>query len=98
MSKQPGAEAAHAEERLEITNELGMHARAATRFVQTANRFKSQITVEKDGQAVNGKSIMGVLMLVAAKGTFIKVRATGDDAAAAIEAIGKLVRDKFGEE
>lgn len=98
MSKQPGADAPVVEERLEITNELGMHARAATRFVQTANRFKSQITVEKDGQMVNGKSIMGVLMLVAAKGTFINVRAAGEDAAGAIEAIGKLVRDKFGEE
>ena len=87
-----------AEETFEIVNELGMHARAATKFVQTANRFKSEIAVEKDGQVVNGKSIMGVLMLVASKGTYIKVRATGDDADPAVEALGKLVKDKFGEE
>lgn len=84
--------------RLQIQNELGMHARAATKFVQTANHYKSHVTVEKDGQAVNGKSIMGVLMLVAAKGTWILVRCEGDDAAQALQALAQLVRDKFGEE
>ena len=59
-----------------------MHARAATKFVQTANKFKCEVKVEKDGQSVNGKSIMGVLMLVAAKGTSISVRCAGDDAEA----------------
>jgi phosphocarrier protein len=87
-----------AEEKLEIQNELGMHARAATKFVQTANKYKSQISVEKDGQTVNGKSIMGVLMLVAAKGTWITVRAEGDDAKDALAALAQLVRDKFGED
>ncbi len=87
-----------AEERLQITNVLGMHARAATKFVQAANKFKSNVSVEKDGQSVNGKSIMGVLMLVAAKGTFITVRCEGPDAEAALGTIGKLVRDKFGED
>ncbi len=86
------------EARLQIVNELGMHARAATKFVQTANRFQSGVTVEKDGQAVNGKSIMGVLMLVAAKGTFITVRCEGGDAPAALQALSGLVQDKFGEE
>ena len=86
------------EQTLEIVNELGMHARAATKFVQTANRYKSEITVEKDGQVVNGKSIMGVLMLVASKGTRIKVRAVGDDGEAALGALSQLVRDKFGED
>ncbi len=86
------------EQTLEIENELGMHARAATKFVQTANRFKSEVTVEKDGQKVNGKSIMGVLMLVASKGTFIKVECTGEDAEAALAALTTLVKDKFGEE
>ena len=66
-----------AEATLEIRNRLGMHARAATKFVQTANRFKCEVMVEKDGQTVNGKSIMGVLMLVAAKGTFIRVMTSG---------------------
>ena len=87
-----------AEETFEIVNELGMHARAATKFVQTANRFKCEVTVEKDGQSVNGKSIMGVLMLVAAKGTRITVRCNGPDAAEALAQLSQLVRDKFGEE
>jgi phosphocarrier protein len=87
-----------AEERLQITNELGMHARAATKFVQTANKFGAAVTVEKDGQQVNGKSIMGVLMLVAAKGTWITVRCHGDDAQAALGALAALVKDKFGED
>ena len=84
--------------RLQIQNELGMHARAATKFVQTANKFASEVSVEKDGQEVNGKSIMGVLMLVASKGTFISVTCKGDDAAPALEALGALVKGKFGEE
>jgi phosphocarrier protein len=87
-----------AEETFEIVNELGMHARAATKFVQAANKFQSDVTVEKDGQVVNGKSIMGVLMLVASKGTSIKVRATGDDARELLATLGQLIRDKFGEE
>ena len=87
-----------AEADFEIVNELGLHARAATKFVQTANKFKSDIDVEKDGQKVNGKSIMGVLMLVASKGTSIRVRARGDDAEACVEALGELVRGRFGED
>ena len=75
-----------------------MHARAATKFVQTANKYGSVITVEKDGQQVNGKSIMGVLMLVAAKGSWITVRAQGDDANDALAALATLVKDKFGED
>jgi phosphocarrier protein HPr len=86
------------EQRLQITNELGMHARAATKFVQTANKYDSAVTVEKDGQSVNGKSIMGVLMLVAAKGTWISVRCAGPDAKAASVALATLVKDKFGED
>jgi len=81
-----------------ILNELGLHARAATRFVQTASRFSANVEVEKDGQKVNGKSIMGVLMLVAAKGTMITVRSEGADAQEAMAAIGQLIRSKFGEE
>ena len=87
-----------AENKLQIVNELGMHARAATKFVQIANKFQSSVMVEKDGQNVNGKSIMGVLMLVAAKGTFITVRCEGADAPSALQAITTLVQDKFGEE
>ena len=86
------------EQRMQITNELGMHARAATKFVQTANKYGSVISVEKDGQSVNGKSIMGVLMLVAAKGSWITVKATGPDAKEALEALATLVKGKFGED
>ena len=87
-----------AEARVKIVNGAGMHARASTRFVQTANRFRSDVIVEKDGQEVNGKSIMGVLMLVAAKGSFITVKCNGDDAEEALAALAALVKDKFGED
>ncbi len=86
------------ERQFTIINELGMHARAATRFVQVANRYRSDIDVEKDGQTVNGKSIMGVLMLVAAQGSVIRVRARGDDAEEAMNALAELINGKFGEE
>ena len=90
----------HALERvLAIVNELGLHARAATKFVQTANKFQAaEVEVEKDGQLANGKSIMGLLMLVAAKGTSITVRAKGDEALAALDAITRLVAERFGED
>jgi phosphocarrier protein HPr len=86
------------EAEFEIVNELGLHARAATKFVQTAHKYKADVEVEKDGQTVNGKSIMGVLMLVASKGTTIRVRAKGDDAEACLNALGELVRSRFGED
>ena len=86
------------EQQFTIINELGMHARAATRFVQVANRYHADVEVEKDGQTVNGKSIMGVLMLVAAQGSMIKVRARGDDAEEAMAALAELINSKFGEE
>jgi phosphocarrier protein len=82
----------------EIVNELGLHARAATKFVQTANRFKCDVDVEKDGQTVNGKSIMGVLMLVACKGSEITVKAKGEEAAECVAALGELIAGRFGEE
>ncbi|MSP16620.1 MAG: HPr family phosphocarrier protein [Myxococcales bacterium] len=87
-----------AERRLMIQNELGLHARAATKFVQTASRFSSDVEVEKDGQSVNGKSIMGVLLLVASKGTAIMVKAVGADSEACVEALAALVNGKFGED
>lgn len=82
---------------LTIENELGLHARAATMFVQVASKFDADVSVTKDGREVNGKSIMGVLTLVASKGTHIYVRAEGRQANEVVEAIGKLVADKFGE-
>jgi phosphocarrier protein HPr len=80
-----------------IVNMLGLHARAAAQLVQIANRFRSEIHVEKDGMAVNGKSIMGVLTLAAGKGTEIQVTAEGEDATEAMEAVAKLVEAGFGE-
>ena len=87
-----------AERTLKIQNELGLHARAATRLVQLATKFPCEVTVAKDGHEVNGKSIMGVLMLVASKGSTITVRAKGERAAEAVAAIAALVDDKFGED
>ncbi len=81
-----------------IQNKLGLHARAAAAFVKIANRYQCDITVHKDGTNVNGKSIMGVLMLAASKGTVIDVKASGHDSEDAMNAIGALISDKFGEE
>jgi phosphocarrier protein HPr len=86
------------ERSLTIRNELGMHARAATKFVQLAAKFPCEITVSKEGQEVNGKSIMGVLMLVASQGSVITIRARGPSAQAAVDALAELVEDKFGED
>ncbi|MBD3634337.1 MAG: HPr family phosphocarrier protein [Methylophaga sp.] len=80
-----------------IINKLGLHARAAAKFVTTASAYQADITVSRDGRSVNGKSIMGVMMLAAAKGTEIHVHAVGDDAEAALNAIGSLINDYFGE-
>ena len=82
----------------EIINELGMHARAATKLVQLASRFKAEIEIEKDGQRANAKSVMGVLLLCGAKGSKIIVHARGVDAARAVEDIGQLFADRFGED
>ena len=81
-----------------IKNKLGLHARAAALVVKTANRFVSDVSIEKDGLEVNAKSIMGILMLAATKGTRITLKAEGKDAGLAIQALGKLIENKFGEE
>lgn len=81
-----------------IKNKLGLHARAAALLVKTANRFVSEVSIEKDGLVVNGKSIMGILMLAASKGTRITLKVEGKDALQAIETLGRLFENKFGEE
>ena len=83
--------------KLKIRNKLGMHARAAVKFVQLASRFDSEIFVEKDGEQVNGKSIMGLLTLVAAFGTEVEVLAEGPDAALAVDQLTVLVNSGFDE-
>jgi phosphocarrier protein HPr len=81
-----------------IVNRLGLHARAAARFVHTANRFRSRITVARDGRAMDGKSILGILLLAASQGTRLLVSAEGEDEAPAVEALAALVDEGFGEE
>lgn len=87
-----------AEKTMKIQNELGLHARAATKLVQLATKYPCEVTVTKDGHEVNGKSIMGVLMLVASKGSTVTLRATGEQAQSCIDALAKLIDDKFGED
>lgn len=81
-----------------IINRLGLHARAAAQLVQTANKFKCDVTVEKDGSEVNGKSIMGLLMLAAPQGSILRVTASGEDAEQALAVIGELINNGFGED
>ncbi|EMR14063.1 Phosphocarrier protein, nitrogen regulation associated [Methylophaga lonarensis MPL] len=85
------------EQTFTIINKLGLHARAAAKFVTTASEFEADIAVSRDGRVVNGKSIMGVMMLAAAKGTQISVNANGHDAEQALAAIEALISDYFGE-
>ena len=82
---------------VEILNRLGLHARASAKFVTCAGAFSSLIQVERDGRKVNGKSIMGVMMLAAECGSQVQLRADGPDATEALEAIALLIANKFGE-
>jgi len=82
---------------VEILNRLGLHARAAAQFVKTAERFRAEITVEAGRHKVNGKSIMGLLMLAASQGTSLTLRAQGVDGTAALQALAALVEARFGE-
>lgn len=83
---------------IEITNKKGLHARASAKFVQTVERFDAEVTVTRGSEQVGGDSIMGLMMLSAACGSRITVTARGPEAAAVIEALAELVRDRFGEE
>jgi len=85
------------EQQVEVINELGMHARAATKFVQLAAKFGCDVEIDKEDQTVNGKSIMGVLMLVASKGSRLTLRAKGARAAECVAALAQLVAERFGE-
>ena len=82
---------------IEIKNKLGLHARAAAKLVHTAARFKSSIKIKKGDEEVDGKSILGILLLAAGRGSVITVRAEGEDEAAAVDAIEKLIDAKFDE-
>lgn len=82
---------------VQVANRLGLHARAAARFVQLATKFESRITVSSDDSPVDGKSILGLLTLAAREGTLLRLTAEGRDADEALAQIGALVRDRFGE-
>lgn len=84
--------------KLSILNKLGIHARPAAQFVRVASRFESDVTVEKDDESVDGKSIMGLMMLAVGWGAEITVSAEGPDEAETIKALEELIQSKFGEE
>ena len=84
-------------ESVTIINRLGLHARAAAKLVGLASRFESRIEIARDGRTANAKSIMGVMMLAAAKGTTVELTLEGPDEEAALEAIKDLIDDRFGE-
>lgn len=86
-----------AEGEYEIINALGLHARAAAQLVKTANRHKCEVAVECEGQTVNGKSIMGVLMLAAAQGMRVKISCRGEDAQSCLDEVAALIANRFGE-
>jgi phosphocarrier protein HPr len=98
MNKKTDNNADKVVKELTIQNKLGLHARPAAMFVRIANRFTCEISVEKDGEEVNGKSIMGLMMLAAGCGSELKVSASGDDAETAVRDLAELIQRKFDEE
>jgi phosphocarrier protein len=93
-----GSGPARVARRLEIKNRLGLHARAAALLVQTVSKFDAEITVSKDDQTVNGRSILGLMMLAAGQGSAIEIVAQGPDAEAALDAIAALLEARFNED
>jgi phosphocarrier protein HPr len=83
--------------KIEIVNKLGLHARASAKLTQLAGQFKSEVFLARQGRRVNAKSIMGVMMLAAAKGANIEIETNGVDEDAAMQALTQLINDKFGE-
>lgn len=86
------------EKEAEIVNRLGLHARAAAKLVHTAGAFQSRVTVARDGEEVDAKSILGVLLLAAGQGTTVKIRCDGQDEEAAMRAVTDLIANRFDEE
>ncbi len=83
---------------MQVTNRLGLHLRAATRLAETARGFKAAITVATDGGRADARSVINLMMLGAAQGTRLKLRAEGEDARAALDAVRRLIEDRFGED
>ena len=98
VTKKPTGKHSAATREMVVINKLGIHARPAAMFVKTANRFDCEVVVEKDGEKVNGKSIMGLMMLAAGPGSKLTVRAEGDDAARAVNELETLFKRKFDED
>lgn len=94
----PAASAGRIEKEVTIVNRLGMHARPAAMFVRIASRFRCEVWVEKDGEQINGKSIMGLMMLAAGQGSKLKLCCEGADAPKAVEELEQLIADKFNED
>ena len=86
------------EKEVTIVNKLGLHARAAAKLVNTASAYSAEVTLSRNGQQVNGKSIMGVMMLAAAKDTSIHLRVDGEDEEQAMQALEELIGNRFGED
>jgi phosphocarrier protein len=99
LNRKPSAECADkCEKEVTIVNRLGMHARPAAMFVKTASRFRCEVWVEKDGDRINGKSIMGLMMLAAGKGSKLMIRCEGADCDQALRELEQLIAGKFNEE
>ncbi|MEQ6289677.1 HPr family phosphocarrier protein [Vogesella sp. GCM10023246] len=84
-------------QQIEIINKLGLHARASSKFTQTASRFRAEVWIARNGRRVNGKSIMGVMMLAAAKGALVDLETNGEDEDAAMAALVELINNRFDE-
>lgn len=84
-------------QQVEIINKLGLHARAAAKFVNVSSRYTSNVDLEKNGQRVNGKSIMGVMMLAAGKGSLVTIYTEGDDAKDCMRSLTELINNRFDE-
>ena len=97
-SKAPGGSHRLLVREVKIVNSLGLHARPAALFVRTASQFEADIMVERDGNAVSGKSIMGLMTMEAGCGTILRVTAQGVDAESALDSLGELIRRKFDED
>jgi phosphocarrier protein len=87
-----------AERNIEVINRLGLHARASARLTQLASTYRSEVWITRNGRRVNGKSIMGVMMLAAGQGSLVRVETLGEDAEIALNAIDTLFRNRFGED
>src|SRR6059036_792814 len=94
----PGASVQKAEKEITIVNRLGLHARPAAMFVRIASRYRAEVWVAKESEEVNGKSIMGLMMLAAGQGSKLRIRCVGSDAAKALQELEELINSKFNED